>query len=124
MAKVQWIGLHSCALIHSWSYPGISHAFSTVYPPSFRAVLGAFLLFLFVAGYSIEKRAFQSFLNVNCTVHSSQTEICRPLKIARFQVNSGTSGPPAGKPIKLTEIVKNNLILKMTPENRKKTFHN
>ena len=41
----------------------------------------------------------------------------KPLENARFQVTSGTTDPPAEKPIPLTEITKNDLILihKMSP---------
>ena len=45
-----------------------------------------------------------------------------PLKNARFQVTSGTKDPPAEKPIKLTKIEKNDLILIMTPEKQDKTL--
>ena len=41
----------------------------------------------------------------------------KPLENARFQVTSGTTDPPAEKPIPLTEITKNDLILNSTPEN-------
>ena len=47
-----------------------------------------------------------------------------PLKNARFQVTSGTKDPPAEKPIKLTKIEKNDLILIMTLEKQgKKTSY-
>ena len=45
-----------------------------------------------------------------------------PLKNARFQVTSGTNDPLAEKPIKLTKIEKNDLILIMTPEKQDKTL--
>ena len=45
-----------------------------------------------------------------------------PLRNARFQVTSGTKDPPAEKPIKLTKIEKNDLILIMTPEKQDKTL--
>ena len=44
------------------------------------------------------------------------------LKNARFQVTSGTKDPPEEKPIKLTKIEKNDLILIMTPEKQDKTL--
>ena len=69
----------SCAVSQFWSYPCFGHAFATVHPPlllgSAWGISLAVLCGLFyvrekgLLGHSLH---FQSFLNVNCTIHSSQ----------------------------------------------------
>ena len=69
----------SCAVFQFWSYPRFGRAFATAHPPLLSgSARGIFLVVLCSILYLGERGLlghslhFQSFLNVNCTVHSSQ----------------------------------------------------
>ena len=101
------------AFYQKWiSYPHFGCKFASPHPPLLSgSARGIFLVILCsilcygergLLGHILH---FQSFLNVNCTVHSSQIlRYVKLLEIVKFQVNSETTDPPAEKPIPLTEI--------------------
>ena len=71
--------LYTTAVFQFWSYPCFGHAFATAHPPLLSgSARGIFLvvpcniLYLGERGLLGHSLHFQSFLNVNCTVHSSQ----------------------------------------------------
>ena len=107
-----------------WSYPRFSCAFATAHPLLLSGSAKGIFLVVVCSIFCFGERGllghilhFQSFLNVNCTVHSSQIEICKAVGKCKISGYLGGYRSTSRKTHPTHRNITNNPILNFTQEN-------